>query len=597
MKKNHFLRIFITYILIVFAGSVLIGFFSIELFKYSFVNAAQGRMSSNINLIRSSINEQLKNDAVDYDYLAKKYSEDIGSTVTFIDLQGMVMGEKIKGFSKGKDFLKDSEIIEAKQNGTGYNFFYNHEVNTYILNIAKYVKSENFNGFIHLSTPLYEFKNVNKGIISYTYIGVIFVLFSSGILRLLFQKDIIAPLNRIIDNSQKTSIKDMESRIGVKSDDIIGRVIEEHNLMLDRLKEGINQILSRSYRVRAGLNDVDIGVVIIDTEERIIYTNPYILRMFNSKYDSDQIENHKIIELITDSKINNLIKQTLGKGECEELETTLDTNDSKTVKVLINPIEHELNNNCNSKLSNGLLAITIYDITQIKKLEQMGSDFVSNSTHELKTPLTSIKGFVETLRSGAVEDKEVAYRFLEIIDLECDRLYSLINDILQLSEIQNLKQDVNLELNYIQDIVQEVAAFLDGQAVKKNIKLHVDVQNGIPLVFINKNRIRQMLINIVDNAIKYTQVGGNVNVKVLIEEKHVLISVIDNGIGIPESSLSRLFERFYRVDKGRSRSQGGTGLGLSIVKHIVDLYNGTIDIKSEVGKGTEFTVRLPLSLV
>jgi two-component system phosphate regulon sensor histidine kinase PhoR len=228
----------------------------------------------------------------------------------------------------------------------------------------------------------------------------------------------------------------------------------------------------------------------------------------------------------------------------------------------------------------------------MKKLEQIRTEFVSNVTHELKTPLTSIRGFVETLRSGAVKDADVTAQFLEIIDIEVERLTMLINDILQLSEIENNHSDTNIGTHNLTDIITEVISILQSSADKKSIKLTVEAAPKIAIQA-NRDRIKQMLINLIDNAIHYNVENGSVRIKAVKAEGRLVISVADSGIGIAQQHLSRIFERFYRVDKGRSRNMGGTGLGLSIVKHIVNLYDGDIQVESEPGMGTRFIVQLP----
>ena len=231
------------------------------------------------------------------------------------------------------------------------------------------------------------------------------------------------------------------------------------------------------------------------------------------------------------------------------------------------------------------------DISQIKKLETIRKDFVSNVTHELKTPLTSIKGFVDTLKNGAIKE-DVATRFLEIIDIEVDRLSNLIQDILVLSEIESFIGDSNMEKNNIKEIVEEVVEILKPRSDEKDLELITEVDENLDKYKCNKDRIKQLLINLVDNSVKYTD-KGNVKIKVTTEYKNLVIIVEDTGIGISKEHLDRVFERFYRVDKGRSRKMGGTGLGLSIVKHIVELYNGTIEIASEEKKGTRIKIILP----
>jgi two-component system phosphate regulon sensor histidine kinase PhoR len=233
------------------------------------------------------------------------------------------------------------------------------------------------------------------------------------------------------------------------------------------------------------------------------------------------------------------------------------------------------------------------DITEIRQLETMRKEFVANVSHELKTPLTSIKGFVETLRGGAIDDTRVRDRFLEIVDLEAGRLSALINDLLVLSEIERRTEEGPREPIDLLQVVSDVVLMLEDKASVKSIDLVRILPSAIPLLTGNPNWMKQMLINLVDNAIKYTPEGGRIVIKIEVDAKNYRFSVRDNGIGISREHLGRLFERFYRVDKARSRDEGGTGLGLAIVKHIVLAFDGDISIQSEPGRGSEFMVRIP----
>lgn len=229
-------------------------------------------------------------------------------------------------------------------------------------------------------------------------------------------------------------------------------------------------------------------------------------------------------------------------------------------------------------------------VLAMKKVENMRREFVSNVTHELKTPLTSIKGFVETLKAGAIEDPKIAHKFLDIIEIESDRLSNLISDTLLLSEIES-KKDTKREPCDVNAVITEVVELLQPK-VKEHVRLIFHPDSSVRPYSCNRDRLKQLLINLVDNGLKATEFGAvTITCKSTISQ--LVIEVSDTGIGMEEEQLDRIFERFYRVDKGRSKAQGGTGLGLSIVKHIVELYNGTIEVASKPGVGTEFTVKLP----
>ena len=237
----------------------------------------------------------------------------------------------------------------------------------------------------------------------------------------------------------------------------------------------------------------------------------------------------------------------------------------------------------------------IEDITELKRMEQIRTDFAANVSHELKTPLTSIKGFVETLDAGAIENPEMARKFLRIIMLEADRLTRLINDILTITKFESGTDEVPLQSIPLDQRAYDVCEMLSIHAGEKQVTLHYPVISEPHVCILgNPDRVQQMLINLIENAIKYNQPGGLVRVSVFASQGSAQLVVADTGIGIAEEHIPRLFERFYRVDKGRSRSMGGTGLGLAIVKHIVKSMDGMIEVHSRLGAGTEFLVTLPL---
>jgi two-component system phosphate regulon sensor histidine kinase PhoR len=236
----------------------------------------------------------------------------------------------------------------------------------------------------------------------------------------------------------------------------------------------------------------------------------------------------------------------------------------------------------------------IHDITEIRRLETMRRDFVANVSHELKTPLTSIKGFVETLLEGAIEDKENSIDFLKIIKNHTDRLNALINDLLDLSHIESKEVTLNNDKFSLSGMAFEVAAGFKSQAKKKGLKIISELPEGLE-VLADKGKIEQVFANLISNAIKYNKENGSVRIYSEQMQDRVKIVIEDSGSGIPAKDIPRIFERFYRVDKARSRELGGTGLGLSIVKHIVELHSGTVGVESTEGLGSKFFFTLPLT--
>jgi two-component system, OmpR family, phosphate regulon sensor histidine kinase PhoR len=356
-----------------------------------------------------------------------------------------------------------------------------------------------------------------------------------------------------------------------------------------KLKYSLKELSQRTLELETILNSALGGVVAVDTKNRITLMNSTAIEMFNMK--KKNILGEDILLTIRHLAFNDFLRQ-YKKDIKKETQQVMDfPHNQKYYRVYLSHIQ----NPEFKEKSNGLLMI-IQDITNVRKLEQMRSDFVSNVTHELKTPLTSIQGFIETLKNGAMKNPKVLSKFLDIIDIEADRLSLLISDILQLSEIETMKEDVRIECFKVSEILNEVLFILKPSTQKKKIEISWKMDDAIHFVCMNKDRLKQILINLVDNAIKYTDQGGRISISFKKQEyKMVEIIVNDNGIGISKEHLPRIFERFYRVDKGRSRNEGGTGLGLSIVKHIVQLYQGDLEAHSESGKGTWFVIRLPIS--
>lgn len=340
------------------------------------------------------------------------------------------------------------------------------------------------------------------------------------------------------------------------------------------------------------MSSVVNGIIAIDSAEKVLFINPVAERLL-SITDRETVGKH-LLQVIRNNSIDNYLKIILKDRKFFDTEITIDDPEEKVLKLYANPIKQVNENDFEG------IIITIQDITELRKLERVRTEFVANVSHELKTPLTSIKGFAETLKAEDI-DKQDADRFLSIIEDEADRLYRLINDILSLSELEQKKKKTKevRETIKIDKAVEEIFAMLKSQSDKKNIELSMNVQAELYSLSGDPDKFKQMLLNLVDNAIKYTPENGKVwveayNITDRDDKGKVVIKVADNGIGIPKQHIPRLFERFYRVDKARSRTVGGTGLGLAIVKHIVILFNGEIEVDSKVGKGTEFRIILPV---
>ena len=344
--------------------------------------------------------------------------------------------------------------------------------------------------------------------------------------------------------------------------------------MAEELGSTIRKLKHQKEKLETTLEALEEGIVVISRTGYIGQANELAKKMLQLPEDLKM--KPKFIEVVKNTEVKRIIGEGLKNGGYQTIEIDLD---EKIVFLNLVPI--------GDKKEAYEYLLVIRDVTKLRKLEAMRSEFVSNVSHELKTPLTSIQGFVETLQNGAIENPKVAYRFLDIIDIETKRLYRLIQDILLLSEIENMDEHQYSRAN-INKLLEETVMLVSPQAEKKGIALNLELDRTLNVENISEDHLKQLFMNLISNAIKYTD-QGQVDVR-LVDNK---IIVKDTGIGIPEESIEHIFERFYRVDKSRSRQSGGTGLGLSIVKHIAQLYDITISVTSEVGVGSEFTLVIP----
>jgi len=326
------------------------------------------------------------------------------------------------------------------------------------------------------------------------------------------------------------------------------------------------------------------GVVAVDMDERVISVNEAGARLLG--ISPEQSHGRSIQEVVRNKALQELVGRTIKSHESVEGDIVL-RNDGECFLQAHGTKLHDANNRAFGAV------IVLNDVTRIRRLETVRRDFVANVSHELKTPITSIKGFVETLLDGAMNEPADAERFLRIVSRQTDRLNAIVEDILLLSciEDQTDKAKIELEKSSIREMLESAVGVCELQAREKNIRIELECEDRL-MARVNAPLMEQAVINLVDNAIKYSETGKTVFVQASEAERELLIRVRDQGCGIDPEHQSRIFERFYRVDKARSRKMGGTGLGLAIVKHIVLVHGGSIGVNSTPGKGTTFTIYL-----
>lgn len=570
-------KLMLCFITILFFGITLAGILSYSFTKEIIIKNVKQNLKDDAKITETNLNYLFE--SRNFDIYAEKVKNMTGKRVTIIDEKGTVLGESDEPSADMENHSNRQEVEDALKHGEGSSLRYSKTEKTYYYYYASRYNYEGKNYIIRLSMKVEDINSIKRNYLKVIILSIIAGVAVSSVLASLYLTKLTGPIKLLTAAASRITLGHYDRRININSKDEIGKLSESFNIMADKLEKTIDDLSDKTNKLGSILHGMNDGVIVVDKNEKITLINPSACSFFNVK---GNCEGRYFIEVIRNKDIEDIIKNVSNGDE----EVTINYPEQKYLRVLASEL---INSDNGQKIGKLLL---IQDITRIKKLEVMRSEFAANVSHELKTPLTSIKGFAETLKM--VKDDETRNKFLDIIYVESERLTRLINDILTLSEIENKDAALYFEKINITELMKDIEKIIEPAAKFKNISMEFKLDDEDIFVNGDSDKFKQMIINLVDNAVKYTNENGWVKVSLTKNDKIAVIKVSDNGIGIDEKYIPRIFERFYRVDKARSRKIGGTGLGLAIVKHTVILMNGTIDVKSKLGQGSTFTVNLPL---
>lgn len=418
-----------------------------------------------------------------------------------------------------------------------------------------------------------------------TPLKIIAIALTLAILFYIINTRIISPLKDISNTAEQILTGNLETTINVHSNDEMGKLSGNLNAISRMLKETLYQVKDTKNIDQAILNSMTDGVIAVNRQGEVVFINRVLEENLGVKQEDCYGQN--ILGVIRNYEIEEICKKTSESQKPLIRDVKLINPEPKYYRIQATPLVGDDD-------THGGVLVLLHDITERKQLEDMRTEFVTNISHELRTPLTSIKGFLETLLSGALNEPETAQRFLDIMYKETERLTNLVNELFHLSKIEERRVVHRWQKIQLNEIIKTVTTMFMAQAKEKNIELKVDINSDLLPVFGDSDMLTQVLINLVDNAMKYSPSDGEVHIQSINEGNEVRIVVRDTGIGIPSESLPRVFERFYRVEQARARELGGIGVGLAIVKHIIQAHGGQIFAESEVGKGSVFSFTLPV---
>lgn len=515
----------------------------------------------------------------DPDAAVTKVSRQLGKTGQEMRLSVIAPDGRVVGDSADEEINQNHrdrpEIRQALKEGRGYDTRMSASVHEPYYYEAVYLPGK---GFLRAALPISEMNRAVRKLWIIAAFSMLLGIAAVCAVTAWLVWRVTEPLGKLTDAARRISGGDYSCRVGGAYRDEVGELACAFNVMAQSTETAVSELRRKSGQLEGVLEGMSDGVIAADEEQRILFLNGSAGRMLSREnlHSGEKLEGGLLIRAVADR-----MEEASSSGQ--PIRGNIEGEGGRQFTVYAAPVEDQD--------SSAALAV-LSDVTRLKNLERLRSEFVANVTHELKTPLTSIRGSIELLKSTDRDEKTRRY-FYDVLDIEAERLQHLIEDMLVLSRIENAKDDPSAQPCSVAEALTACIKRLKPEADKNGISVRLEADSGL-LVSCSPTRLQQLFGNLIENAIKYNVPNGDVWITASSQRKTAVIRVKDTGIGIAPEHFDRLFERFYRVDASRSRQVGGTGLGLSIVKHLANLYGGEVGVESRPGQGSTFTVRLPL---
>ncbi len=579
-------RLYFSYILvtaITLLAALLFTSWSLREFYYRQVTRG---LEARARLVEDQLTEVLERSPVDLDPLCERLGEKSNTRITVVLADGLVACDSERDPEFMDNHLNRPEIGQALAKGMGKRTRYSSTLKKEMVYLALRLEGEDGpRGVVRTSMPVESLGMALKRMHLQFILAGLVIAVAAALASLVMSKKISKPLEEMKKGAMRFAAGDLGPRLAAPDSEELSGLAEAMNLMAEQLGERIATITWQRNQQEAILTSMSEGVIAVDAKGRVISMNKAVTDLFGAAAGDYQGRDFR--EVVPSPAFQELVSRALDEMTEVEAEIELTGGEKRTIQAAGAVMKETEGANIGA-------VIVLNDITRIRKLEQLRRDFVANVSHELRTPITSIRGFVETLRDGAMQVPEDAERFLSIMSRQVDQLGAIVEDLLLLSRIERYgeRTGVTLSMNPLRDVLEAAIEACSVKAAKKDIGFGLACGENLKAC-INPPMLTQAVVNLVDNAISYSPEGSSVRVETVEAGDEILIKVIDRGRGIEREHLDRVFERFYRVDKARSRKMGGTGLGLAIVKHISHSHGGSVTVESEPGQGSTFTIRLP----
>ncbi len=593
MRRGTILWHLYPYHLVIIVAALLVtGIYVSRSMRGFYVRSTRDFIAARARLVERSLKDfdlADENARARVDSLCKDLGRTTGTRATIVLSSGRVIGDSDENPANMENHRDRPEIVPALTGGTGTAMRFSDTRRRNEMYVAVPIRrGEAVIGAVRVSMPLTAIDDALRGIRLRVALGALVAAMLAGLVSYAVARRISRPLDEIRRGMERFAGNDLSYRLPVYRLDEVGTLAEELNEMAERLDGRIREEVRQRNEQEAVLASMVEGLIAVDMDERIMRLNRAGAAFLEAPESGTA--GKSIQEVVRNPELQQFVQRALSSPEPVEGDITLR---GAAGERFLQAHGAELRGADGRRIG---AVIVLNDVTRLQRLEEVRRDFVANVSHELKTPITSIKGFIETLRDGAAHDADDARKFLDIIAKQTERMNSIVDDLLFLSRLeQNGKRDrLSLERTPLKGVILEAMEVCGRKAREKGISLALDCPETAA-ARINPALLEQALVNLIDNAVKFSDPGRSVEIAVRTAGGEMLIGVIDHGGGIEPQHLPRIFERFYRADKARSRKLGGTGLGLAIVKHIAQAHGGSVTVESTLGAGSTFTIHLPQS--
>jgi two-component system phosphate regulon sensor histidine kinase PhoR len=579
VKRNLFFKILFSYLVIVCLSFFILDLLIKDEIKKVMTDKIETELFAYAELIDLNSAQKMSDQL-------KQIARISNSRVTLVDAQGRVLADSEKDIAQMENHFSRPELQEARLKGEGKSIRFSQSIGVDMLYVAIPMKSESqITGYIRLARPLHDVQSMIEKVYQSVFLAMIIVAVIALIIALFFSYRLAAPILAMERFTERLRQGHPVGTIFLETSDETEKLANNINYLVEELQTQIRLANEEKSKLMTAFTSMTEGVLILNAEDKIEFVNQALSDILSEQYGD--INGKTLMEAFRDVELQKAFLKFKEKHDTVIEEIALG---SSIEPVILSVSISSVHNYPGEEK----VMVVFHDVTRLKKLEKIRVDFVANVTHEIRTPLTAIIGYLETINAGAINNIDDVKRFIDISLKQAQRLNRLVEDLLVISKVELGEIKLNFEEVSVRDIFVSAMPLLEAKAGLKKINIQNNLQENLPHIWADRDRLTQIMVNVLDNAVKFTPEDGSIFIDAGQKNNHVVVTIIDTGIGIPKEEVQRLGERFYRVDRSRSRDLGGTGLGLSIVKHLMIVHGGRMEIESQLGRGTKVSLFFPV---